>query len=160
MTSPPPARPSPRTLFAQHELRWTKQREDVYGALAASEAHPTAEELYRHVQGAGGISLATVYNTLEALVRCGLARRMAGGSAAVGGAGAFRYDAEMTDHAHLVGNDGRIHDLPGDLGERVVASIPREVVDEIESRLGVRIARLSVEFVESIRTAPAVRPAR
>ena len=41
-----------RQLFADHDLRWTKQREEVYTALAASKAHPTAEELFNQVQSA------------------------------------------------------------------------------------------------------------
>jgi Fur family peroxide stress response transcriptional regulator len=153
-----------RQLFADHDLRWTKQREEVYGALAASKAHPTAEELFNHVQaahraaGEGGMSLATVYNTLDALVRCGLARRFsahAGGPAAAGTSetggtgGAFRYDADVFDHAHVISPDGTIRDLPEDLSRRVLEAIPRDLVEQIERRLGVPIGRTSIEFVQA-----------
>jgi Fe2+ or Zn2+ uptake regulation protein len=147
-----------RELFTRHDLRWTKQREEVYAALAASESHPTAEELFNLVGPReasagddGGTSLATVYNTLEALVRCGLARRF---SAAGEGCGiAHRYDADMSNHAHLVGVDGGVRDLPDDLSQRVIDAIPRDIIEQIEHRLGVSIGRTSIEFVQG-RAAP------
>lgn len=146
-----------RDLFARHGLRWTNQREDVYGALMASDIHPTAEEVFNLVREGGiaadvsGMSLATVYNSLEALVRCGLARRFS--VAGVGGA-TLRYDADTSDHAHLITADGGVRDLPPDLGRRVVDSIPRELVEQIEQRLGVSIRRTTIEFVQQ-REAPA-----
>lgn len=155
-----------RDLFARHDLRWTKQREEVYAALAAGNSHPTAEELFRlvHASGpesdSGGISLATVYNTLEALVRCGLARRFpAGGSAGDGVPGGsagwcHRYDADVTPHAHVVLADGRIRDVPPDIGRRVMEAIPPEVIAELDARLGLTIERVSVQFVEAAREHP------
>lgn len=57
-----------KTLDA-HNLRCTKQRAIIYGALLESEDHPSAEELYHKVKSQlPSISLATVYNTLETLV--------------------------------------------------------------------------------------------
>lgn len=156
-----------RELFARHDLRWTKQREEVYAALAASQSHPTAEELFRLVcpvsadedHGGGsdsaGMSLATVYNTLEALVRCGLARRFAPGGGVNDGASggscgtSHRYDADMTQHAHVVMADGGIRDVPHDIGKRIMDAITSDTVAEIERRLGVPIERVSVKFVEA-----------
>lgn len=147
-----------RERFASHDLRWTKQREEVYAALMSSCEHPTAEELFAVVgssdQGGepGGISLATVYNTLEALVRCGLARRVSGGEccalSAAGAGGAARYDADLRDHAHLLGADGCVRDIPGELGRRIAQAVPREVVEEVERALGVRIERLRIDLIE------------
>lgn len=140
-----------RELFARHDLRWTKQREDVYGALMASEIHPTAEEVFNLVRPGevaaddGGMSLATVYNSLEALVRSGLVRRFS--VTGVGGA-MLRYDADTSDHAHLVTADGGVRDIPPDLGRQAVESIPRELVERIERRLGVSIRRTTIEFVQ------------
>lgn len=140
-----------RELFARHDLRWTKQREEVYGALMASAIHPTAEEVFNLVRCAGtpaedgGMSLATVYNSLEALVRCGLARRF---SVAGSGGATLRYDADTSDHAHLITADGGVRDIPADLGRRVVDSIPRELVEQIERQMGVSIRRTTIEFVQ------------
>ena len=135
--------PDLRGLFRAHGLRCTRQRERIYEALAASKAHPTAEELHITVKDTdGGLSLATVYNTLEAFTERGLCRRLP----AANGSGPCRFDADVSHHAHIVLDDGRILDLPSDLGERVETQVPPRVLDEIESRLGVRIDRVSLHL--------------
>ena len=161
MAMKPLPTPEPRVLFEQNDLRWTKQREEIFSALRASLAHPTADELYRLLNSesaadlsttpapATHISLATVYNSLEAFTRSGLCRRLTSPTATTEGVGAFRYDAEMADHTHLVSPDGRITDLPDDLNARILAHIPQELVREVESRLGITIDRLSVEFIQA-----------
>ena len=58
-------------------LRMTKQRREVYSVLLHNEDHPTANEVFRRVQdGMPSISLATVYNCLEALVGHGLVNQV------------------------------------------------------------------------------------
>lgn len=144
-----------RQILARRGLRCTVQRERVYAALMASKHHPTAEELHDLVRGAlsdHSLSLATVYNALEAFTRAGIARRIAptgGGSTA-----AFRYDADCSNHAHLVAADGTVRDLPDDLCRRTLASLPDELIREIESRLGVRVGRITVEFVDTRTDEP------
>lgn len=140
-----------RDLFARRGIRCTEQRRRVYLTLAATKAHPTAEELFRTVRtNAPGISLATIYNALEILARGGLCRQLGPGQPTGWGAGgcAARYDADMADHAHLVTARGAVRDLPEDLSERILSALPRDVVEEVEQRLGVRIDRLCVELVE------------
>ena len=138
-----------RDLLCSHGLRCTSQREMIFTALMASKVHPTAEELYTSVSAiaeSGGISLATVYNSLDAFTRHGLARRIAptcGGSTA-----AFRYDADISNHAHIVRANGSMEDLPRDLSERVMSHLPRDLIAEVEQRMGLRVSRLGVEFVE------------
>jgi len=130
-----------RALFQSHGLRCTKQREVVYGALLADLTHPTADALYEQVRGQeAGMSLATVYNTLEALVSCGLARRVASGTG-----GPSRFEADMSQHAHLTREDGRIVDLPPDLSASLLAGVDARVLAEIERRLGVRVRGVSVQ---------------
>jgi Fur family peroxide stress response transcriptional regulator len=141
-----------RQIFDAHALRCTRQREVIYFTLAASDTHPTAEDLFSLVRAAEpGISLATVYNTLEALVECGLARRMPCPS----GPGACRYDADMTEHAHITTPDGQVMDVPDDLNQRVLQALPTSLVDEIERRTGVRVRAVNVQFL----TGPAERAA-
>jgi len=132
-----------RELFACNDLRCTRQRQVVYATLAAAAGHPTADELYAAVRRRDpGISLATVYNTLETLTRRGLCRRLAvPGSAA----GAARYDAVMDEHAHVVGADGSLADVPADLSRRMLDRLhDPELVAELESRLGVRVGRIAI----------------
>jgi Fe2+ or Zn2+ uptake regulation protein len=138
---------SVRDLLAGRGLRCTVQRELLYSALMASKVHPTAEELHEAVNlamPADPVSLATVYNTLEAFTSHGLARRIAPTKA--GSAAAFRYDADTSNHAHVLLADGSIRDLPMDLSERILSQIPPDLIHEVERRMGVKIARIGVEF--------------
>lgn len=62
---------------AQSGLRLTKQRREVYDALLETRDHPTASEVFiRAKNRMPSISLATVYNSLEALVHCGLVKQV------------------------------------------------------------------------------------
>jgi Fur family peroxide stress response transcriptional regulator len=58
-------------------LRMTPQRQRVYELLVQKRDHPTAEEVFiRAKKGMPEISMATVYNCLDALVSCGLVRQV------------------------------------------------------------------------------------
>ena len=75
--------------------RFTEQRAVVYRYLAETDVHPTADEVYLAVrQNLTGISLATVYKSLETLVGCGLAVKLAYGD------GSARYDGQTDPHHH------------------------------------------------------------
>ena len=142
-----------RELFARHGLRCTKQREQVYEALAATKLHPTAEELFHAVRALEpGLSLATVYNCLEAFLQCGLARRLACPS----GSGPCRYDADISDHVHLATADGGLVDVPPDLSERLLSYLSPEAVAELEHRMGVRVSGVSIQVVAAPAQVPAV----
>lgn len=137
------AGPDLRALFRDHGLRCTRQREQIYTALAASKSHPTAEELHGVVRDAdGGLSLATIYNTLDAFTERGLCRRIPSPN----GSGPSRFDADLDHHAHVLLDDGRIIDLPSDLSKQIAREIPASVQAEIERRLGVRIDRVSLQL--------------
>lgn len=130
-----------RQMLARHGIRCTKQRQEIYDALAACKAHPTAEQLHQMVSaGSPGMSLATIYNTLDALTKAGLCRRI---PTPEGGA---RFDADMRDHLHVVTNDGRLIDVPEDLGRRVTSSLPREVIAQIGNELGLDLGRVSIHL--------------
>lgn len=154
--APVPQHPNLRARLAEHGIRLTRQREQIYAALAASHSHPTAEELLRTVRATQpGISLATVYNTLETFTQAGLCRKIR--LAAAGGA--CRYDADLSDHLHLITPDGRVHDVPEDLGREVLEQISEDVVRRIGERMGVEIGRVSIEFLaEGPRRASGGEP--
>src|SRR5699024_212410 len=99
-----------RKMFEEHGLRCTQQRAAVYAALAGSMDHPTADELHRQVSGElAGVSLATVYNTLEAFCRAGLVQKLPG----AGDNGSARYDAVRENHLHLrCRKSGAVADVP------------------------------------------------
>jgi len=98
-----------RTALAGAGLRVTSQRLVLLRALRELDRHVTAEEL---LAAAGerlpGLSLPTVYATLDLLVRLGLVRRVNGAS------GAALYDAGELAHEHLVCTScGAVVDVPG-----------------------------------------------
>ncbi len=139
-------------LFAKHNLRRTRQRVALYEALAATHKHPTADELFHDVSTVlRGVSLATVYNTLEAFCDAGLAQKLPcpGGSA--------RYDADIHNHLHLRDcGTGQIHDVPDELGKTVIDALPRELLDEIQKQTGFRISDVRIELMgEFERSRPA-----
>ena len=77
-------------------LRLTPQRQQVYDVLLQKRDHPTAEEVFiRAKKAMPEISHATVYNCLDALVKCGLARQVQLER------GATRFCPNMSDHGHF-----------------------------------------------------------
>lgn len=134
---------STRDLFADHNLRCTTQRRALYEALVRDKTHPTAEELYRKVKPhTSRLSLATVYNTLEALCKVGLVRKLPSNN------GCCRYDADTTEHLHVcVGDSGEIVDVPADLSTKLLAKIRLNVVSEIEQELGLDVDGVNLQLV-------------
>ena len=77
-------------------FRFTPQREHVYGVLVEQRDHPTAEEVFiRAKRRMPEISMATVYNCLDALVQSGCARQVTVDR------GATRFCPNMQEHCHF-----------------------------------------------------------
>jgi len=77
-------------------FRFTPQRQHVYDILLQKRNHPTAEEVFLRAKRAlPGISMATVYNCLDALVQSGLARQV------MVDRGAVRFCPNMREHCHF-----------------------------------------------------------
>jgi Fe2+ or Zn2+ uptake regulation protein len=77
-------------------LRPTVQREHVYRVLLQDRDHPTAEQVFmRAKKGMPDISMATVYNCLDALVKCGLVKEVNVDRTA------RRYCPNMQEHWHF-----------------------------------------------------------
>lgn len=119
----PPATPEPLSQkLASTGLRSTPQREVVYSVLLEKRDHPTADEVYARVRSAlPSISLATVYNCLEALVQCQAVR------AVNFERGPTRYCPNLNPHAHFHDEtSGQTHDvdLPLPLLEQVKSILP------------------------------------
>lgn len=82
--------------MATSGLRFTPQRRQVYSILLEKRDHPTANEVFlRAKQVLPDISMATVYNCLDALVQCGLVRQVNLDRAAT------RYCPNMEEHCHF-----------------------------------------------------------
>lgn len=89
--------------------RLTPQREAICHLLVETDEHPSAQQIYEHLQPRfASLSLATVYNTLEVLVRMGAINAL--GEA---GDGTVHYDADLEPHINLACIEcHRIIDIP------------------------------------------------
>lgn len=82
--------------LATRGFRFTPQRQRVYDVLLGRRDHPTAEEVFIRAKGMmPDISMATVYNCLTALVKCGLVRQVSLER------GAARFCPNMREHCHF-----------------------------------------------------------
>jgi len=113
--------------------RVTDQRRLILEAVRGTDAHPTAEWVYRKVRRRRPrISLGTVYRNLKLLAEQGLIREM-------DSRGFGRYDGNLARHHHFTCQVcGRISDLaePVDLG----------VDRRVTSRTGLEIWHHRIEF--------------
>ncbi|HPD64195.1 MAG TPA: transcriptional repressor [Bacteroidia bacterium] len=83
-------------LFRNLGIRTTPQRLSIYQLLCYSKSHLTAEQIYQSLADKiPGLSLGTVYKTLDTLVEKGLVRRLKGTDDSV------HFDADLDSHYHL-----------------------------------------------------------
>jgi len=82
--------------LATSGFRFTPQREHVYRVLLEERDHPTAEQVFiRAKKGMPEISLATVYNCLDALVKSDLVKQVTVDR------GASHFCPNMHEHCHF-----------------------------------------------------------
>ena len=91
--------------------RYTEQRAAVFRFLESTDVHPSADEVFLAVRRKlHGISLATVYKSLETLVGCGLAVKLTYSD------GSARYDGRTDPHHHArCLSCGKVTDIAGSL---------------------------------------------
>lgn len=108
-----------REALEANGQRYTEQRAAVYRYLVSTLEHPTAEDVFLNVREfVPGISLATVYKSLETLVGCGLAAKLTYGD------GSARYDGRTDEHHHVrCVSCGRVSDISGRADQREVARL-------------------------------------
>jgi Fur family peroxide stress response transcriptional regulator len=100
--------PAYEETISHNGHRLTPQRREVYNVLLEDRDHPTATEVFlRAKKRVPSISLATVYNCLETLVECGLAKQVNVEREAT------RYCPNLSEHGHFVCNScGIVSDIP------------------------------------------------
>src|ERR1041385_9024109 len=88
-------------------FRFTTRREHVYNVLSQERDHPTAEQVFMRAKKAmPDISMATVYNCLDALGKCGLVKQVNLDR------GAMRFCPNMHEHCHFYcENCGGVYDI-------------------------------------------------
>lgn len=90
-------------------VRVTPQRLKILTFLKSTDTHPTAEEIYQNVSdNCYGLSLATVYNTLNLLKEHDLVVELKYGDLA------SRFDGNVTEHYHVYCKScGKVSDFWG-----------------------------------------------
>ncbi|MCP5522679.1 MAG: transcriptional repressor [Verrucomicrobiales bacterium] len=82
--------------LARTGLRFTAQRRHIYSKLLEKGDHPSADEVFMRAKSdMPDLSMATVYNTLDTLVKCGLVRQVNHER------GPTRYCSNMEKHHHF-----------------------------------------------------------
>ncbi|WP_102028952.1 peroxide-responsive transcriptional repressor PerR [Salirhabdus sp. Marseille-P4669] len=94
-------------LLRDSGVRITPQRHAVLEYLIKSMKHPTADEIYKALEGKfPNMSVATVYNNLRVFREIGLVRELSYGDAS------SRFDFKTSDHYHIICNScGKIVDF-------------------------------------------------
>lgn len=112
--------------------RLTPQRRAILEYLAATEVHPSAQQIFQQVQQTHpDISLATVYNTLAILVRLGHLKMLELEPD-------NRYETNLKPHINLICDIcGKIQDLEGGLP---ISS------EEVMSRFGFQVLDSRIEY--------------
>ena len=115
-------------------LRMTRQRQEIYRILIEHRDHPTANEVFMRAKDRlPNLSLATVYNCLEALVHHGIIRQVNFERES------SRYCPNLREHGHFHdAATGVIHDVdfkPGFNLADILDLPPGFVVDDIEITL-------------------------
>ncbi|BCX47594.1 fur family transcriptional regulator [Haloferula helveola] len=137
MVSPTPeSKPDPKGDMPSEiaGLRMTKQRWEVYRLLMEQRDHPTANEVFIRIKDRlPNISLATVYNCLEALTQHGIVRQVNFDR------DASRFCPNLAEHGHFHDKPtGSIHDVtfkPGVNLADVLDLPPGTVITDIEITL-------------------------
>ena len=121
-------------------LRMTRQRAEVFKTLMSYRDHPTAGDVFERVkQTMPNISLATIYNCLEALVQHGAVRQVNFERES------SRYCPNLSEHGHFHDEEtGRIIDIPLKKGAKLsdLLELPEGAqIDNLEITLRGRVAQ-------------------
>lgn len=94
-------------ILKESGVRITPQRHAVLEYLLTSMSHPTADEIYKALEGKfPNMSVATVYNNLRILREIGLVRELTYGD------DSSRFDSSPEEHYHIICEDcGKIVDF-------------------------------------------------
>jgi Fur family transcriptional regulator, ferric uptake regulator len=113
-----------RRYLSDHNLPATQQRLAVAEAVFFADAHLSAEDVTRRARPAGSVGTATVYRTLELLVKSGLVAERDFGE------GFKRYEAVPPGQTHehcVCSSCGRVIEFSNDRLERMIELLAEEV---------------------------------
>lgn len=112
----------------------TRQRQEIYRFLMAKRTHPTANEVFMNIKETlPNVSLATIYNCLEALVQHNIVRQVNFDREP------SRYCSNLDEHGHFHDEiTGTIHDVkfkPGINLTDILDLPPNTLIKDVEITL-------------------------
>ncbi len=122
-------------ILKRKKLKVTPQRLAIFHNLCNTKAHPSAETIYLNMlETHPTMSLATVYKTLDALVKAQLVQQINVGE------DVYRYDANVESHPHIICfNCNCVKDLE-------ISLIGSEARAQVQEASGFKIASEQVFF--------------
>jgi Fur family ferric uptake transcriptional regulator len=88
-----------KEILHNEGLRYTPQRQEVWNELLSSDEHRDAEEIFIALKQRGiNVSRATVYRTIEVLVKYNIIEKLEIGD----GKARFEYNNKFDHHDHLI----------------------------------------------------------
>lgn len=88
-----------KRVLKKEGLRYTQQRQSVWDELCATNDHRDAEEIYLAIRQSGlNVSRATVYRTIDVLVKNKMVRKLELGD----GRARYEHRVNATHHDHLI----------------------------------------------------------
>jgi Fur family ferric uptake transcriptional regulator len=113
-----------KAVLKRENLRYTPQRKAVWDELCSSDEHRNAEDIYLALRGNGvRVSRATVYRTIDVLVRHGMVRKLDLGE----GRSRYEHKLDPTHHDHLICiNCGQIVEFVNTGIERLQEEVARQ----------------------------------
>ena len=88
-----------KRVLKKEGLRYTQQRQSVWDELCATNDHRDAEEIYLAIRQSGlNVSRATVYRTIDVLVKNKMVRKLELGD----GRARYEHKVNATHHYHLI----------------------------------------------------------
>jgi Fe2+ or Zn2+ uptake regulation protein len=88
-----------KRVLKKEGLRYTQQRQSVWDELCATNDHRDAEEIYLAIRQSGlNVSRATVYRTIDVLVKNRMVRKLELGD----GRARYEHRVNATHHDHLI----------------------------------------------------------
>jgi len=127
-----------REILHQKNLRYTPQRQEVWDEIYATKEHRDAEDIYNSLRKRQtNVSRATVYRTIDILVKNNLVRRLDLGD----GRSRFENKIGIAHHDHIVCLDCRkivefMNEKIEELQEQVAKEMGFEIVRHVHQLFG------------------------
>jgi len=119
-------------------LRYTQQRQSIWNEMCATDEHRDAEEIYLSLRNEGmSVSRATVYRTIDVLVKNNLVRKLELGD----GRALYEHKMDLEHHDHLICVQcGKIEEFM----DETIEEIQEKIVNDLGFKLIRHIHQLFV----------------